>query len=104
LSVGHDFANLNTRNCVDGLNGFAVAITWQTPEISSDERENYQSEWAKDGQAWDTFQAELEERQKYDDEIEYVPTLSKIEFRADGNQFECGFNGECGREELISKW
>ena len=97
LSVGHDFANLNTRSCFffkERTNLLVFFAKKKKKKIT------YQSEGTEDGEAGNAFESELEERQEDDDEIENVPSFLEVEFGADGDQLEESLDGERGREEL----
>lgn len=72
FSVGHDLANLKTRNWKEKYGSEKTAIMFT--ECA------YQTKWAQNGQTGqvDRRETELKERQNYNNEVKYVPAFSKV--------------------------
>lgn len=65
--------------------------------------EAYQAKRTQDGQALDSLETQLQEREGHNDEVEDVPALLEVVLGAHGHQLHGGLDGEGGREELQVK-
>lgn len=66
----------------------------------ANDRDSYQAKRSQHGQALDTLESQLKEREGHYEEVEDVPALLEVVLGAHGHQLHGGLDGEGGREEL----